>query len=100
MRALIFLITSLLLTGCATAPINPLSASEVPSDRLYAFQSPTSDYGQVVVTRDTGHVASRCFGGFYINGVLAGKFGAGETATFYVPSGELLLKYTSDPDGK
>jgi hypothetical protein len=100
MRVFTTLVACLLLAGCASTPIDPASATQVTPDRLYAFRSPAPTYGQIVVTRDRGNVASQCLGGFYINGELAAKFAVGETATFHVPSGELLLKYTSDPEGR
>ena len=90
----------LVVSGCATTPTPTSSATQVPSDRLIAFQSEVADSGIVVVTRDVGFIGKGCFNGFMINGQLAARFAAGEAATFHVPSGELLFRSGSDPQGR
>ena len=98
MRAL-SLIFLLALVGSATKPLPASSATPVEADRLLAFQTASPDMGVLVVTRDVGYIGSRCMRLFMVNGTPAARFAAGETATFHVPPGELLLRYATDPQG-
>lgn len=101
MRKIIPLAAAILLAGCATTPIPASSAKAVTADRLIAYQEPTSATdATLVVTRDVGHIGSYCYSGFTINGKLAARFAVGETARFHVPSGELLLRTGTDPEGR
>lgn len=100
MRYALVLLLALLSAGCATKPVAPSSAQPVPSDRLLAFQAPSAEAGTLIVTRDSGFLGGGCFTGLMINGQLAGRFAAEETATFHVPAGELLFRYGTDPQGR
>lgn len=97
MRLLILLAAAF--AGCATTPIPADSAKPVPPERLLAFQAGIADGGTLVVTRDVGYLGSACFSGFWINGEFAARFGVGETAKFFVPEGEVLLRTGVDPQG-
>jgi hypothetical protein len=90
-----------LLSGCATTPVSPSRAGRVPADRLLAFQERTADRtATIVVTRDRGMLGSGCYSSFFLNGVHAGRFDVGETATFHVPPGETLLRNGVDLEGR
>lgn len=89
------------LTGCATTPADHSRASPVPQDRLTAFQSPLSgESGTLILTRDKGFLGSGCYYGFYINDTLAARIDNSETATFIVPTGEIVLRAGRDPGGR
>jgi len=89
-----------ILAGCATTPIPASSAKAVPAERLLSFQEDTKGKGTIVATIDVGHIGSGCYNGFVINSKLAARFAVGETATFNVPPGELLLRSRTDPYGR
>lgn len=91
---------SLLLSACATSPVSIEKATPVPADRLLAFQDHLPGGASITVLRDSGFTGSGCYGAFTINGTLAARFAAAESANFYVPAGDLLLRYGSDPQGK
>lgn len=90
----------LILSGCGTTPVSLKNAEQVPKHRLLGFQEQRNEFGTMVVTRDEGFVGSGCFCSLYVNNQLAARFDTGETAGFFVPPGELLLKVGRDPDGK
>lgn len=91
----------LLLSGCGTTPIPSSKANIAPKERLVAFQEKTSDTtSTLIVTRDVGMVGSGCYIALSINGVLAARLAAGETSSFYLKPGEILLRSGVDPYGK
>lgn len=76
-------------------------AVPVPADRLVGFQKPIEGpSGVLVLTRDKGFLGSGCYYGFFIDNTLAARIDNSETATFIVPTGELLLRAGRDPEGK
>lgn len=84
------------LSGCATSPIPSSQADPVPASRLLAFQSkPTSAYGTLVVTRDTGITGSACNTILYIDGNKSAEIGSGESAKFYLAPGERIIGVNS-----
>lgn len=101
MRLLVSVISLVFLSACATSPTPKSLATPVPPDRLYSKQAKTSiDVATLVVTRDQGVLGSACYFGLWIDTALAGRFDVSETATFYVPAGEHLLKVGRDPMGE
>jgi hypothetical protein len=95
------LLAILVISGCATAPVSPASATRVPAERLFAFQDPAPERSAtLIVTRDSGFLGSGCFYSFTVNGIHAARFGAGETAKFHVPPGEILLRNGRDQMGR
>jgi hypothetical protein len=100
-RLLALVVSMLALSGCATTPVSPATASRVPAERLFAFQdaSPSSS-ATIVLTRDSGFLGSGCFASLTINGVHAARFDVGETARFHVPPGEVLLRNGVDQAGR
>jgi hypothetical protein len=76
-------------------------AKPVPSDRLMGFQMPIEGpSGILILTRDKGMLGSGCYYGFFIDNTLAARVDNSETATFIVPTGELVLRAGRDPDGR
>jgi hypothetical protein len=87
--------------GCASTPTAPANMSQAPRERLLVYQGKTADAsGTIVVTRDEGFGGSGCFYAVSINGTLAARLAVSETATFFVPPGEILLRAGRDPQGK
>jgi hypothetical protein len=98
---LIALASALMLSACATTPMDHARAVPVPADRLVGFQKPIEGpSGILVLTRDKGFLGSGCYYGFFIDNTLAARIDNSETATFIVPTGELLLRAGRDPEGK
>ncbi|WP_315136859.1 hypothetical protein [Achromobacter marplatensis] len=84
------------LAGCSTTPVSADKAAPVPPERLYAFQTPPAgDFGTAVVTRDSGFVGSACYVVLKINGTKAAAFGTAETATLYMPAGDVIAETDS-----
>ena len=83
---------SILLTGCSTSPISSDQANLVPASRLLSFQGkPAGQYGTLIVTRDSGFTGSACNTVLYIDGKKSAEIGSGETAKFYIPTGERII---------
>ena len=101
MQLSIPLASVLLLSACATTPTPSFLAKPVPVERLLALQKPgQTTTAKVVVSRDQGHVGSACLLTFYVDGKFAARIDVGERATFFVNSGEVLLKVGWDPQGQ
>ncbi|MDO6815339.1 hypothetical protein [Cobetia amphilecti] len=85
-------ISSLMLTGCATQAITAEDAIPAPAERLYLYQSaPLSNHGKLTVTRDSGFAGSGCGVVISINGKPAAKLNQGETSSFTLPSGRVII---------
>lgn len=92
---------SLGLVGCATTPMDPHHAAQVPSERLLAFQEQSPETGAtLIVTRDKGFLGGGCYYGFFINNNLAARFDVAESAKFYVKPDEIVLRSGRDPQGR
>ena len=99
MKKLIGLFALLALAGCATSPLPAEDADLVPGARLYSFQRASDGGAGLTVTRDTGFTGSACNAKLFINGRLAAEIGTGETASFHVPSGDLIVGVQSCASG-
>ncbi|MGJ7523309.1 hypothetical protein ACSFA0_22700 [Variovorax sp. LT1P1] len=91
-----------MLAACATHthPIAAKDARPVPADRILGPKGQSQPgLGRLVVTRDSGSVGGLCFIQLTLNGKPAARFDAAETAEFFVPAGEVLLKVGSDAAG-
>jgi predicted component of type VI protein secretion system len=100
-RATALGVIAITLSGCATTPVSPSTAKQVPRDRLIAFQERTPENSAtLVVTRDEGFVGSACYLSFVVNGTHAARFDVAETAEFHVAPGEQLLRVGVDLMGQ
>jgi hypothetical protein len=91
-KAVMAVVLVLGLTGCVTTPTPAGKAIPAPADRVYLHQQkPAGEFGTLVVTRDTGYAGSFCFVGVYVGGQLAAKLNPGETTTFLLPKGEVII---------
>jgi hypothetical protein len=89
---------SMLLASCSTTPTNePVAA---PAERVASLPDPGSASGTITFVRDSGFTGRACNVGVFVNQALVARLAAAETATFKVPSGEVLLKVGRDPAGR
>lgn len=89
-----------LIAGCSSTPVDSGSAKRVPADRIYAYQTETSDGATLVVSRDNGFWASGgCFATLLIDGKRAARLDTGEVAKFYVKPGRHIVGIGGDEDG-
>jgi hypothetical protein len=97
LRAIVLGVIAIVVSGCVSMPVSPSTASQIPKDRLLAFQERTAENSAtLVVTRDAGIAGSACYLSFSLNGMHAARFGVAETAQFYVAPGEILLRVGAD----
>lgn len=100
---IIFALLTMTTTGCTvfvrTNPVSSTVADQVPFDRILSYQEKTPNSFLITVTRDEGFMGSGCFLGLEIEGVLAGRFGREETATFSVPTSTPRIRVIPDPLG-
>jgi hypothetical protein len=90
-----------LLVGCVgyTTHVPAAQAKKAPMSRVLALQEKQSSSGTIVVTRDSGSLGWMCYIGVTINTEFAGRFDIGETASFSVPPGDVLLGVGPDAAG-
>jgi hypothetical protein len=84
-------VTALMLAACATKPVRPDAAIQVPQDRLIGYQSPVAGGGEITIVRDRGMLGGGCYAGISINGKLAAKVDTGERANFYLAAGRNVV---------
>lgn len=99
MRALIYMLASALLAGCASSPVPAEKADPVPSARLYAYQTPLSGQATLIITRDKGFTGSGCNTKISIDGQRAASIASGELAKFYLAAGEHMISASSCGSG-
>jgi len=89
---------AVLLTGCATAPVSPDVAKQVPPERVFAYQQSASPSdGTLLLIRDSGALGSGCRVVIYIDDVQAASFSTSEKASLNIPAGRHIL--ASGPTG-
>ena len=88
-----------LLAGCASSPVPSDKADPVPGPRLFSYQKPLAGYSTLIVTRDKGFVGSGCNATVSIDGQRSAEIGSGETAKFFVPSGDRIISASSCGSG-
>jgi hypothetical protein len=82
------LVTTVLLSGCATQAVPLQQAESPPPSRLMLYQNvPQTPFATIVVVRDSGMLAGSCRTGVYINGEFAASLASKEKAEFRVPVG-------------
>jgi hypothetical protein len=91
-------------SGCAgffkTDAVPAGAAKTVPNERMLAFQNEVVGYSKLVITRDTGYLGGGCYIAIEIERTLAARLDTGESATFYVPPGEVEVSVVPDPLGR
>lgn len=91
MRLTCAAVSLILLAGCSSYRAEPGHITQVPADRLLAFQEPVEGGGQIVVNRDMGGLGSGCYIAVHVDRQLAARIGIGEVASFQVPPGDRIV---------
>ncbi len=91
MRLTCAAVSLLLLAGCSSYRSAPEHITQVPADRLLAFQQPVEGGGRIVVNRDMGGLGSGCYIAVHVDRQLAARIGIGEEASFQVPPGDRIV---------
>lgn len=89
-----------LLAGCMTTITTPTpqnAARPVPPERVLLR---TQGDARIVIVRDSGYVGSACYLALYVNGSLAARIDPGESVSFSIAPGEVLLSVGYDPQGQ
>lgn len=90
-------IALILTSGCASNPIPPSEADQVPAESLYGMQKSTSpDDARIVFTRDSGMTCALYDLHLHIDGQKVASVGTSETATFYHRPGPVMLGIKSN----
>lgn len=97
MRQFLSVLPLVLLAGCSSFRPDAENITEVPSDRLLAFQEQQQSGGQLVVNRDMGLMGGGCYVAIEVDRKLAARIGMAEVARFQVPAGTRVLGLTLDP---
>lgn len=91
-RILVALVTSVLVSGCATDAISPLQARDVPKERHYRAPPVTStNPARAVIVRDTGLYGSGLNVHFSVNGQRTATFSTGERLALTLDPGTYIF---------
>ncbi|MBU2065071.1 MAG: 3-isopropylmalate dehydratase [Gammaproteobacteria bacterium] len=91
MRLIHTLWPMLLLAGCSSFKADPEHITQVPADRVLAYQAPVTGGGQVVVNRDLGMLGGGCYVAVLVDRQVAARIGIGEEVTLQVPAGKRVV---------
>lgn len=91
MRLICAALSLLALAGCSSFRAGPEQMSQVPADRLLAYQQPIEGGSRIVVSRDLGFLGGGCYVAVLIDRQLAARIGTGEVASFHVPAGARIV---------
>lgn len=101
MKRLVVFAMAGMLASCVSYTEPPKAATPTPDDRLLAFQEGSKSSAVMVVTRDDGYMAGGgCYTAVLIDGVVAGRLGIGERATFFLDPGRHVYGLSGDPMGR
>jgi len=99
MKLFVGALAFVLVAGCATSPVPSNEADPVPASRLFSYQKSVPGFSTLVVTRDKGFVGGGCNTTVSIDGKKTAEIGSGETAKFFVPSGDHIISASSCGSG-
>ncbi|WP_373387698.1 3-isopropylmalate dehydratase [Pseudomonas alcaligenes] len=97
MRSILAVFPLVLLAGCSSFRPDAEHITQVPDDRLLAYQEAREGGGQLVVNRDMGLMGGGCYVAIEVDRKLAARIGMAEVASFNVPAGTRVLGLTIDP---
>ena len=97
MRSFLAVLPLVVLAGCSSFRPDPENITEVPGDRLLAYQDEFQNGGQLVVNRDMGLMGGGCYVAIEVDRKLAARIGMAEVASFQVPAGTRVLGLKVDP---
>ena len=89
MRLIYAALPLLLLAGCSSVPAeNP---TEIPSDRVMAFQEPVQGGGTLYVHRDFGKIGGGCHVALSVDRKAAARIRVGEMVSFQLRPGQHVV---------
>lgn len=91
MRLICLVVPLLALAGCSSVTADRDKVTQVPADRLLAYQAPVEGGGEIVVNRDIGMLGGGCYVAISIDRTVAARIGIGEEAHFKVPAGARIV---------
>lgn len=93
MKKRFIIYAALLMTGCATEPLNTHSARPVPQERILAssFTKPQQGSGTLIVKRDPGFHGAACTHRLYIDGVPFADIDTSEKVQIFLAPGDHIL---------
>jgi hypothetical protein len=96
----LILFLPILISSCATIPMDPIKAKFVPEKRIYKhLNKSATNTAKITVVRDSGLLSSGCAIGFYLDHELVADLNTSEKVEIYVPSGEHLVGAGSPSGG-
>lgn len=96
MRLIHAVLPLLALAGCSSYQAHPDKVTDIPAERLLAYQTPVQGGGEVVVTRDLGMMGGGCYVAVTVDHKVAARIGIGERGRFHVPAGTRVLGIATD----
>ncbi len=100
MRLIFAVLPLLVLAGCSSYQADPEKITDIPSERLRAWQEPVQGGGEVVVTRDLGLMGGGCYVAVLVDRKVAARIGVGERGRFQVPAGNRIVGIAADSEDK
>lgn len=91
MRLIVAVLPLLMLAGCSSFKADPDQVTQVPVDRLLAYQESSTNTGEIVVNRDLGMMGGGCYVAVLVDHQVAARIGMGEKASFQVPPGNRII---------
>ncbi|KJH80573.1 3-isopropylmalate dehydratase [Pseudomonas sp. KSR10] len=88
----------LALAGCSSWQADPEDIKPVPQERLRGYQTPITNGGELVVTRDFGVRGGGCYVAVMVDRKLAARIHVGEQVRLQVPEGMRIVSIESDPE--
>ncbi|PZW64509.1 hypothetical protein F471_04030 [Pseudomonas sp. URMO17WK12:I1] len=98
MRLIFTVLPLLVLAGCSSYQADPEKITDIPSERLRAWQEPVQGGGEVVVTRDLGLMGGGCYVAVLVDRKVAARIGVGERGRFQVPAGNRIVGIAADSE--
>lgn len=98
MRLIFAVLPLLVLAGCSSYQADPEKITDIPSERLRAWQEPVQGGGEVVVTRDLGLMGGGCYVAVLVDRKVAARIAVGERGRFQVPAGNRIVGIAADSE--
>lgn len=100
MRLIYAVLPLLALAGCSSYQADPDQITDIPAERLRAYQTPVQGGGEVVVTRDLGLMGGGCYVAVLVDRQVAARIAVGEQGRFQVPAGNRVVGIATDSEDK
>lgn len=101
MRLIYAVLALFVLAGCSSYATHPDQITDVPADRMFAYeQAEQAAAGTVVVNRDMGFLGGGCYVAFKLDRKVVARLGIGEVARFNVAPGRHIVGIAIDEAGE